>query len=276
MISKRIKNLALFMSLIMVLGVFASCGFTTNGTSKRHRDDDDDDRYEYDDDDEDEDEDDDNDKDRDDRNSSGWGDSDTNQKGRETEAETETELETDIVIVTEPEASNGYWELVDTKIIKAEPHNAVPDYQTTYGADEYIHSYSDFLPDNGYHADQSCEFTATCSEVPGRIDPGVTYVYHVSLSMSDGADYLFTATAAMYFDGPYDPTKTVFGTSGIKFLPTDDNAPNYCSMDTCGNEYVESIEVYRVFDPGDEKGDLMCYSVYGCESSTVWIYRWVE
>lgn len=51
MISKRIKNLALFMSLIMVLGVFASCGFTTNGTSKRHRDDDDDDRYEYDDDD---------------------------------------------------------------------------------------------------------------------------------------------------------------------------------------------------------------------------------
>ena len=246
MISKRIKSLALFMSLIMVLGVFASCGFTTNGTSKRHRDDDDDDRYEYDDDDEDEDEDDD--KDRDDRNSGGWGDSDTNQKGRETEAETETELETEIVMVTETEASAGYWELVDMKIFKE-----LAEYD-----------------------DQSCEFTATCSEVPGRIDPGVTYVYHVSLSMSDGADYLFTATAAMYFDGPYDPTKTVFGTSGIKFLPTDDNAPNYCSMDTCGNEYVESIEVYRVFDPGDEKGELMCYSFYGCESSTVWIYRWVE
>ena len=271
MIGKRIRILALLTSLVMVLGVLSSCGLTTNGTSKRHRDDDDDDRYEYDDD-----EDEDKGKDKDDRNSGGWGDSDASQKGRETEAETETELETDIVMGTEPGASNGYWELVDTKIIKAEPHNAVPEYQTTYGANEYIHSYTDFLPDNGYHADQSCEFTVTCSEVPGRIDPGTTYVYHVSLSMSDGADYLFEATAAMYFDGPYDPENQVYGTSGIKFQATNENAPDYCVMDTCGNEYVESIEVYRVFDPGDEKGDLMCYSFYGCESSTVWIYRWVE
>lgn len=270
MIGKRIRILALLTSLVMVLGVLSSCGLTTNGTKNRHRDDDDDDRYEYDDDDKG--------KDKDDRNSGGWGDSDANQKGRETEAETETEteLETEIVMITETEANKGYWELVDTKIITAEPHHDIPDYQTTYGANEYVHSYSDYLPDNGYHAAQSCEFTATCSEVPGRIDPGVTYVYHVSLSMSDGADYLFEAMAAMYFDGPYDPTKSVFGTSGIKFLPTDDNAPNYCAMDTCGNEYVESIEVYRVFDPGDEKGELMCYSFYGCESSTVWIYRWVE
>lgn len=50
MISKRIRILALLTSLVMVLGVISSCGFTTNGTSKRHRDDDDDDRYEYDDD----------------------------------------------------------------------------------------------------------------------------------------------------------------------------------------------------------------------------------
>ena len=74
MIGKRIRILALLTSLVMVLGVLSSCGLTTNGTSKRHRDDDDDDRYEYDDD-----EDEDDDKDRDDRNSGGWGDSDTNQ-----------------------------------------------------------------------------------------------------------------------------------------------------------------------------------------------------
>ena len=43
MISKRIRILALLTSLVMVLGVLSSCGFTTNGTSKRHRDDDDDD-----------------------------------------------------------------------------------------------------------------------------------------------------------------------------------------------------------------------------------------
>ena len=35
MISKRIKNLALFMSLIMVLGVLSSCGLTTNGTKPK-------------------------------------------------------------------------------------------------------------------------------------------------------------------------------------------------------------------------------------------------
>ena len=241
--SKKIRFAALLMAVIMLLGVFTACSGSSTKKDKDKRDRDDDEV--------------------------------TERRSRNDDDDDDDPDVTNVSTSGTPSMS-GRWVLVDRRIQKGEPNNTVPDYVTNYAANEYVHEYTDYLPGNGYHDPQSVEFTATCTEVPGEIRPGDRVVFSVGLSMEDQADYLFTASAAVYFSGSYDGTSEVPYSSGIRFDPTNDDAPDMCELDTCGNVDIRSIEVYRDIAAGTEEGEMMAISFCACQSSTVWVYKWYE
>ena len=180
---------------------------------------------------------------------------------------TETTVET-----TAPK--QGYWAFTGTKVITAVPHNAIEEYETVYEASEYVHTYSDLLPETDYHERQYAKFTATCSEPPQQINVGDIVTFTVTMEMDDQAGYLFTSNAFMMYISEYDPEAEGF--YGPKFYATVEDAPYSCSMDTCDNVSDDHIEVYYEFSYEGLPGDQMAIVFYGCESSTAFIYTWVE
>ena len=176
--------------------------------------------------------------------------------------------------VTTTTTQQGYWALTDTRVVIAVPHNAVEEYQTSYDASEYAHEYIDLLPETDAHDRQYVRFVSYCSAAPQEIRPGDVVAFTVILDMDDQATYSFESTAYVCFVGGYDGTSDFAG--GINFQATQEGAPDKCYVDTNNNYADGSIEVAREFTEVGSAGDYIAIVFYGCESTTMWVYTWVE
>ena len=159
---------------------------------------------------------------------------------------------------------------------EAQGGTSTTGWQTSYSASAYSHTYRDHLPANNYHAASTGTFVATCSQAPDLIRVGDKVIMHMNMTMDDAADMLITAYCELAVGELNDERNGLKYNVGDEFQATKEGAPNECEMDTCGNEYVPSAEVYYVFKQKGRLGSEIVINFYGCGSNTVFIYEWIS
>lgn len=183
---------------------------------------------------------------------------------------------TQVIHDTENTDSSGYWKLKEIVVNEAQGGTSTTGWQTSYSASAYSHTYRDHLPANNYHAASTGTFVATCSQAPDLIRVGDKVIMHMNMTMDDAADMLITAYCELAVGELNDERNGLKYNVGDEFQATKEGAPNECEMDTCGNEYVPSAEVYYVFKQKGRLGSEIVINFYGCGSNTVFIYEWIS
>jgi hypothetical protein len=183
---------------------------------------------------------------------------------------------TQVIHDTENTDSSGYWKLKEIVVNEAQGGTSTTGWQTSYSASAYSHTYRDHLPANNYHAASTGTFVATCSQAPDLIRVGDKVIMHMNMTMDDAADMLITAYCELAVGELNDERNGLKYNVGDEFQATKEGAPNECEMDTCGNEYIPSAEVYYVFKQKGRLGSEIVINFYGCGSNTVFIYEWIS
>ncbi|MCR5672723.1 MAG: hypothetical protein K6F87_03285 [Lachnospiraceae bacterium] len=170
----------------------------------------------------------------------------------------------------------GYWKLKETAVrVDEDQLHSDTGWDYSASATELSHMYRAHLEATIYHGESTAVFTATCTAPPNIIRMGDKVVMKIALEMDDAADMLVSQSCGVETGEPNDERNGLKYNVGDRFEATQKGAERKCYMDTCGNPFNPTAEVYYVFDQEKKPGDEMAINFYGCYAATVWIYEWV-